>query len=148
MNNFALPKFKLSNDEEQTSESPKLNLSKVTRRSKGLYFRFIDYVYLYEFSDEHKYIASSNFESSVKLVDVRYDKDNSNTALDVHDSEFKMVEIIEFNDTYILSELMLIDTVNVEYWVVKDLANVFVKFTEYFWLNRVILEEVDKFLED
>jgi hypothetical protein len=43
---------------------------------------------------------------------------------------------------------MLIDTVNVEYWVVKDLANVFVKFTEYFWLNRVILEEVDKFLED
>ena len=58
MNNFALPKFKLSNDEEQTSESPKLNLSKVTRLfSKGLYFRFIDYVYLYEFSDKHKYIA-------------------------------------------------------------------------------------------
>jgi hypothetical protein len=145
---FITPKFGIFSKEQLSPTSPKLDLRKPASRSKGFYFKFLDYIYLYEILNDVRSVTSENIDNLVSLVDIRKVGNYDDTGLGLRGSEFKIVEIIKIDDFYVLSELMEIYAVNVEYWAQYNLPRVFEDFYEYFLRYRSIDDEEDNFFGD
>jgi hypothetical protein len=145
MSIYVPPRLKVICDENIGDDRPKINLINASNSSVGIYFIFADYAYLYEYIEDD--IDEDDILKSVRLKDIRMIEGGDGLFLDIHRNEFKLVKIIEFEDKCIISQVLQMDTVDVEYWVIKGLGKVFSELYTYYRQHKVIIEEADHFLE-
>ena len=132
--------------EELNEDTPRLKFGKVTDRRLGLYFKFGGLVYLYGYPKTNYEFQDIDMEYEVVLLDLRKNDGENYIPLEIKDNQFKLVEIIESDGRFALSDLLIVDTVNVAYWVFQGLERVFERMHDRYLMNRALCEGVDDFL--
>jgi hypothetical protein len=149
MSEYIPPQYRIIVDDSMTPMLNSIEYSIVESRRIGLYFKLDKHVFLYEYLDIDKSMyTKEDVRNNVRLIDTVDDLDDDERIMDVNSNQFKLVEIIEIDGKVVLSQLWVIDTVDVASWVVRGLEEVFMKVQEYWVINRVCIEEADHFLDE
>lgn len=143
---YVPPKYEIVSTEELNEDTPRVNFAKVKERRLGLYFKFNSFVYLYGYPKTHYEFDDLDLQNDVTLIDLREYDGNEDIPFYLTGNEIRLVEITESNGVFVLSELLLIDTVDIEYWVIQGLETVFERMHDRYVMNRLIIEESDNFL--
>ncbi|HBH48472.1 MAG TPA: hypothetical protein DDX98_07520 [Bacteroidales bacterium] len=138
MKTFKGPDWKVVSADEVNKTSPFLFLKSVSKRSIGLCFRVDSMMYLYGYHDIEDELGIDDIPEKVDLLDLReYDED----IIYLQRDQFKLVEILESDENYYLSELLTNETVDVEHWIMKGIEKVLMEMFNHFYLRNTVLEE-------
>ena len=102
--------------EVKTKEDQKLNYVHVKSRSFGFTFQYDGYQYLYKYPENYIGKEGGDFE----FLEKRKIESQNKNGIKIANEEFRIVEIIEIDEGYILCPLVILFGEETEFWLTND----------------------------
>jgi hypothetical protein len=105
----------------------------------GIYFKYKDHSFIYGIRDRHEKISLNNLSRRIYVLDERV-YEPPRHELEINDDQVKVVEVVNryLNDRCLLSEILTINHIDVEYCIVNNFLGLLILVHDLYLKNCII----------